>query len=194
MKGIIFLALIAGIYLPMRAQSTLEVLDFGKEIKLKDVISVEEENGCVLKPAPFIISLGSEYYPNLNNYQLLNPLVAVCKSSTGLDSETEYFYTEDSIVRALLTTWFTAQTANAGLKKEDALVANKLAFQDKLTELQNILITQLGQPYVAGQHYPYDATSERIEYKWKGKYNAYLSVVFSKDLGYSRLRLAIYKD
>lgn len=195
MKGIILLLFLA-YSITAQSQHILEKLDFGKEINLSEVAIIEAENDCSFEPVSFLIGLGIDYYPNTKQYNLLNPIVANCQPETGLHSTAEYYFSEDSIVRAVLTTWVLPKAVTTGISKDDALIANKLAFQDKLTELQNILITQLGQPYVAGEHFPYyeQAGSERIDYKWRGKYNAYLSVVFSKDAGYSRLRLVIYQD
>lgn len=174
-----------------------EQIDFSKTVTLGQVVSREQKLGCTVKPSPMNVGLGNEYYPNLKEYDLQNPMVAECESKEGLALYTEYFFTPDSIVRVLLATWntpFSSLEQSDKTTPEEALIANKLLYQDKITELQNILIERLGQPYLNAAHKPFDATSELLEYKWKGAFNAELSVVFSNKNGYSRLRLLVFRD
>jgi hypothetical protein len=173
-----------------------ERIDFSKTVTLEQVIKEEKALGRSVMPSPINVSLGYEYYPNLKGYDLQNPMVAEYETTEGLGSSTEYFFTPDSIVRVFLTTWYESFDFSKQPKKTtpEDLIANKFLFQDKITELQNVLIEQLGQPYVNAAHKPFNATSELMQYKWKGAFNADLSVVFSKDSGYSRLRLVVYRD
>lgn len=173
----------------------LKVVNFANEVVLNDVIAAENTLGCTVKPAAFQVTIGEEYYPNAKAYDLQNPLTVECIDG-DLEKVAEYFFTPDSIIRVVLTTW--NMPVKLGMPtpeaKQEALIRNKLIFQDKLTELQNILITQLGQPYVAGKAVQLEGNSNRIDYKWKGSFHAELSVVFSDKLGYGRLRLLVFKD
>ncbi len=178
------------------ASSIPERIDFSKTVTLEQVIKEEKALGRTVKPSPVNVSLGYEYYPNIKRYDLQNPMVAEDEPTEGLASTTEYFYSPDSIVRVFLTTWYEPLDFSKPPQKTtpEDLIANKLLFQDKITEMQNVLIEQLGQPYVNAAHKPFDGTSELVEYKWKGAFNADLSVFFSNKNGYSRLRLLVYRD
>jgi len=192
----LFLQILITLGVNATTSSIVEQIDFSKTVTLEQIIKEEKALGRSVMPSPINVSLGHEYYPNIKGYDLQNPMVADYESTEGLGSSAEYFFTPDSIVRVFLTTWYESFDFSKQLKKTtpEDLIANKLLFQDKITELQNVLIEQLGQPYVNAAHKPFDATSEFIQYKWKGAFNADLSVVFSNKAGYSRLRLLVFRD
>lgn len=202
MKSILAILITALLFLSFSEtkQDTIDSVASGiSKITYSEIIALETANEGIVDKQAVKASLGYDYYPNTNNYDL--PTVVTINKPIGeyMERSGEYFFSPDSVLRAVLFTYrgknMLEILMNGGYSEEEKAEKNSET-KSIFSELEAKFKTLVGPNYKST--IKQDDEGKRIEHKriWKesNKLKVYLASSGSQSAEYFRLRLMIYKD
>ncbi len=144
-------------------------------------------------------TIGDGLYPNDKRFSLEHPMVFNNEEKPNFKTESNYFYTKEGSVKAILYQWDSlkphglifGENYKISIVEVDTNETYKV-FQEKFEDLKTDLVAELGEPEIDNSG---DGDSFRKGLKWKtNKLNAYLMLFGNSSQSYRQVRLVIYKD
>jgi hypothetical protein len=162
---------------------------------LKEALAVEQAISSKDISDSYQTRLKREDYSNKKKYPLAPAKAFLRLESPWFANRVEYYYdSRDSSVRAIVYEW---NDLKENAIKNDKDIAVKLAaFQEKFDLLAQHITFQLGMPGFLNLESRRQVTIYKDEKKWidQEEMNVSLSIVVNKDMGFSQIKLVVYKD
>lgn len=145
-------------------------------------------------------TIGEDLYPNNNRLDLEHPMVFNNAEKPSFKTESNYFYTKDGSIKAILYDWENLKPHGLIFGKDDKISIIEIGtnrtykvFEKKFDDLKRDLVVELGEPGEIDNSSDGDSFSKGL--KWNtNKLNAYLMLFGNSSQSFRRVRLVIYKD
>jgi hypothetical protein len=172
-------------------------LNFLSEVRFKLNRAINYEKSVESKEITYnyTTGIGSDYYPNKNNFKLENPIIFNKIECPYFSMETQYFYTaKDSSIRAVFIEWNEFNRNETIADEEFYIKRRNNIFQEKFSKIENTINRRTGKPTNRKLNQTKNINGAMDEIIWSNTEGLNVGLELVYNHSYWRIRLIIYNE